>query len=115
MALRQSRPLLKYRREGCLMSIPQSASGRVQSRDDLVRQLSKGCRPKADWRIGTEHEKFVYDLRTHKPLAYDGEPGIRQLLKACSASAGSRCARAKTSSALWERQPRTAPRFPSSR
>ena len=63
------------------MSIPQSASGPIQSRDDLVRQLSKGCRRKADWRIGTEHEKFVYDLKTHKPLAYEGKPGIRQLLE----------------------------------
>jgi len=63
------------------MSIPQSASGEIQSRDDLVRHLSKGCRPKADWRIGTEHEKFVYDLKTHKPVAYEGKPGIRQLLE----------------------------------
>ena len=63
------------------MSIPQSASGPIQSRDDLVRHLSKGCRPKAEWRIGTEHEKFVYDLKTHKPVAYDGKPGIRQLLE----------------------------------
>src|SRR5205814_5402506 len=53
----------------------------IQSRDDLVRQLSKGCRPKADWRIGTEHEKFVYDLKTHKPVSYEGKPGIRQLLE----------------------------------
>src|SRR3982751_5873027 len=63
------------------MSIPQSASGPIQSRDDLVRQLSKGCRPKADWRIGTEHEKFVYDLKTHRPVSYEGRPGIRQLLE----------------------------------
>ena len=63
------------------MSIPQSASGPIQSRDDLVRQLSKGCRPKEQWRIGTEHEKFVYDLKTHKPVAYDARPGIRQLLE----------------------------------
>jgi glutamate--cysteine ligase len=62
------------------MSIPQSASGPIQSRDDLVRYLSNGCRPKPEWRIGTEHEKFVYDLKTHKPLAYEGSPGIRQLL-----------------------------------
>jgi glutamate--cysteine ligase len=47
----------------------------------LVRHLSRGCRPKADWRIGTEHEKFVYDLKTHKPVSYDGRPGIRQLLE----------------------------------
>ena len=63
------------------MSVPQSASGPIQSRDDLVRQLSKGCRPKEQWRIGTEHEKFVYDLKTHKPVAYDTKPGIRQLLE----------------------------------
>src|ERR1700744_4785438 len=62
------------------MAIPQSAGGPIQSRDDLVRHLSKGCKPKSQWRIGTEHEKFVYDLKTHKPVAYEGEPGIRQLL-----------------------------------
>jgi glutamate--cysteine ligase len=63
------------------MSIPQSASGPIESRDDLIRHLSRGCRPSADWAIGTEHEKFVYDLTTRKPVAYDGKPGIRQLLE----------------------------------
>ena len=63
------------------MSVPQSASGPIKSRDDLVRQLSKGCRPADQWRIGTEHEKFVYDLKTHKPVSYEGKPGIRQLLE----------------------------------
>src|ERR1044071_3770499 len=81
MTLRQPRLLLKYRAKGVFMSIPQSASGPIQSRDDLVRQLSKGCRPRPQWRIGTEHEKFVYDLKTHKPVAYDTKPGIRQLLE----------------------------------
>jgi glutamate--cysteine ligase len=38
-------------------------------------------KPKAAWRIGTEHEKFVYCPQTLKPLAYEGEPGIRQLLE----------------------------------
>src|SRR5471032_3064026 len=62
------------------MSIPQSAGGPIESRDDLIRHLSDGCKPREDWRIGTEHEKFVYDLRTLKPLAYGTRPGIRQLL-----------------------------------
>ena len=62
------------------MSIPQSAGGPIESRDDLVRYIADGAKPKAEWRIGTEHEKFVYDLRTHKPLAYDARPGIRMLL-----------------------------------
>ena len=63
------------------MSIPQSAGGPIESRDDLVRHLAEGSKPKADWRIGTEHEKFVYDLRSHKPLAYATQPGIRGLLE----------------------------------
>jgi len=63
------------------MSIPQSAGGLIGSRDDLVRHLSEGSKPKDAWRIGTEHEKFVYDLRTHKPLDYEGKPGIRGLLE----------------------------------
>jgi glutamate--cysteine ligase len=63
------------------MSIPQSAGGPIESRDDLIQHLAKGAKPKSEWRIGTEHEKFVYDLRTHKPLAYDARPGIRGLLE----------------------------------
>ncbi len=63
------------------MSIPQSAGGPIGSRDDLVRYLEAGCKPKADWRIGTEHEKFVYDPATLKPVLYEGRPGIRALLE----------------------------------
>src|SRR4029077_16190925 len=63
------------------MSIPQSAGGAIESRDDLVRHLSNGCRPAADWRIGAQHEKRVYDLKPRKALAYDAKPGIRQLLE----------------------------------
>jgi len=63
------------------MSIPQSAGGPIQSRDDLVRYLESGCKPRSQWRIGTEHEKFVYDLATHKPLTYAGKPGIRAMLE----------------------------------
>ncbi len=63
------------------MSVPQSAGGPIESRDDLVRYLADGSKPKSEWRIGTEHEKFVYDLKTHKPLPYDGPSGIRALLE----------------------------------
>ena len=63
------------------MSIPQSAGGPIESRDDLVRYLEHGGKPRAQWRIGTEHEKFVYDLATHMPLTYPGRPGIRALLE----------------------------------
>jgi glutamate--cysteine ligase len=62
------------------MSIPQSAGGAITSRDDLVGFLAAGCKPRDHWRVGTEHEKFVYSLKDYKPLPYDGAPGIRQLL-----------------------------------
>ena len=63
------------------MSIPQAAGGPIQSRDDLVRYIADAGKPRAQWRIGTEHEKFVYDLKTHKPLSYAGHPGIREMLE----------------------------------
>ncbi len=64
------------------MSIPQSAGGLIGSRDDLVRHLSDGSKPRAEWRIGTEHEKFVYDPQDSlKPVPYEGKPGIRALLE----------------------------------
>ncbi len=63
------------------MSIPQSAGGPIESRDALVRHLEEGCKPKSEWRIGTEHEKFVYDPASFKPVLYEGKPGIRALLE----------------------------------
>ncbi len=63
------------------MSIPQSAGGPIGSKDDLVHYIAAGCKPREAWRIGTEHEKFVYDPKTHKPVPYEGKPGIRALLE----------------------------------
>ena len=64
------------------MSLPSSAGGGpVTERRQLVEYLERGCKPRDAWRIGTEHEKFVYDLKDHRPLAYDGTPGIKILLE----------------------------------
>ena len=63
------------------MSIPQSGGGPISSRADLVAFIAAGCKPRAQWRVGTEHEKFVYSLRDHKPLPYDGPCSIRALLQ----------------------------------
>lgn len=52
----------------------------VRSRDDLVGWLAEGCKPKADWLIGTEHEKFVFHTGALTPVAYDGERGIGALM-----------------------------------
>ncbi len=63
------------------MSIPQSGGGPIEHRDQLAEYLSDGCKPKADWRIGTEHEKFGYCKDTLNPLPYDGPRSIRAMLE----------------------------------
>ncbi|MEO0622080.1 MAG: glutamate--cysteine ligase [Pseudomonadota bacterium] len=63
------------------MSIPQSGGGPIESRADLAGYLESGCKPREAWRIGTEHEKFGYDLATHRPLPYDGPCSIRAVLE----------------------------------
>ncbi len=53
----------------------------IESRADLIETLARGCKPKADWRIGTEHEKFPFYRDTLKPVPYAGEAGIKALLE----------------------------------
>jgi glutamate--cysteine ligase len=52
----------------------------VETRDELVAWLAQGVRPKSQFRVGTEHEKFAFTLGRHNPLPYDGPRGIRALL-----------------------------------
>ena len=63
------------------MSIPQSGGGPIEHHDQLAEYLSSGCKPREDWRIGTEHEKFGYDVATQRPLPYDGPCSIRAMLE----------------------------------
>ncbi|MBX3515910.1 MAG: glutamate--cysteine ligase [Rhodospirillales bacterium] len=51
------------------------------TRQDLVDDLAAGCKQAVHWRIGTEHEKFVYRLNDLRPLAYEGPAGIRAVLE----------------------------------
>ena len=54
----------------------------IESRDDLLSVFSGGEKPPERWRIGTEHEKFVYRVSDHKAPSYDEPGGIRDLLMA---------------------------------
>jgi len=47
----------------------------------LIDYMVAGCKPKENWRIGTEHEKFAYHLDDLSPLTYDEENGIRKVLE----------------------------------
>ncbi|MDN5785691.1 glutamate--cysteine ligase [Pseudorhodobacter sp.] len=63
------------------MSIPQSGGGPIESHDQLAAYIESGCKPAADWRIGTEHEKFGFLTDSHLPLPYDGPRSVRALLE----------------------------------
>lgn len=63
------------------MSIPQSGGGTIERREQLAEYLASGCKPPQDWRIGTEHEKFGYDLARRLPLPYEGACSIRAMLE----------------------------------
>jgi glutamate--cysteine ligase len=54
----------------------------LETRDDLLAPFVKGEKPRENWRIGTEHEKFVYRRADHRAPAYDEPGGIRDLLTA---------------------------------
>src|SRR5690606_19290853 len=53
----------------------------ISDRRELVEFLVAGCKPAADWRIGTEHEKFGFRLDDLRPPTWDGERGIGALLR----------------------------------
>jgi glutamate--cysteine ligase len=57
-----------------------SDSPPIESRADLLSVFEVGEKSAADWRIGTEHEKFVYRLADHRAPSYDERGGIRDLL-----------------------------------
>lgn len=52
----------------------------IETYDDLLGAFAKGEKSKPGWRIGTEHEKFVYRVDDHRAPSYDEEGGIRDLL-----------------------------------
>jgi glutamate--cysteine ligase len=55
-------------------------SSPIESRADLLSVFAGGEKPRADWRIGTEHEKFVYRVADHRAPSWDEPGGIRDLL-----------------------------------
>ena len=55
---------------------PQEKGAPITDRRQLIEYLEAGCKPKPDWRIGTEHEKFGYTQDDLRPLPYEGERGI---------------------------------------
>jgi|SRR5579871_6088852 glutamate--cysteine ligase len=53
----------------------------IERRDELVDWLAQGVKPKSHFRVGTEHEKFVFTVEGHRPAPYEGRHGIRAMLE----------------------------------
>ena len=54
----------------------------IENISQLIDPMVKGEKPKDRWRIGTEHEKFVYSTTDHHAPSYDEPGGIKDLLLA---------------------------------
>ncbi|MFB9224380.1 glutamate--cysteine ligase [Paracoccus cavernae] len=63
------------------MSIPQQGGGPIERPEQLADYIASGEKPREDWRIGTEHEKFGYTTADYKPLPYDGDASIKAMLE----------------------------------
>jgi glutamate--cysteine ligase len=52
----------------------------IEDRAQLIELFATGEKPREAWRIGTEHEKFVYRQSDHRAPGYAEPGGIRDLL-----------------------------------
>ena len=60
----------------------------IESLDELVGYLAAGNKPRDQWRIGTEHEKFPFYVDGNAPVPYGGDKGIRALLEGMQKTLG---------------------------
>ncbi|WP_439629700.1 glutamate--cysteine ligase [Shinella sp.] len=60
----------------------------VRTVQDMAEYLADGNKPKEKFRIGTEHEKFVFFTADNSPVPYFGEASISALLNGMQAKTG---------------------------
>src|SRR3546814_11084428 len=58
----------------------------IEDRGQLIRVFEQGSKHLEHWRIGTEHEKFVYRTADHRAPSYDEPSGLYDHLMAPPAS-----------------------------
>ena len=52
----------------------------IEKKSQLIEYFRNKETPRKDWMIGTEHEKFIFNLKSYDPVSYHGENGIEKLL-----------------------------------
>ena len=50
------------------------------AKKDLLNWFKLGEKPKENWKIGTEHEKFIFHENSFNRVGYFGKSGISELL-----------------------------------
>src|SRR6266849_6328632 len=64
------------------MSAPPTSAGEpITDKRQLVEYLAAGSKPPEAWRIGTEHEKFVFRRSDLRRVPYEGKDGMGALLE----------------------------------
>ncbi|MBR0552887.1 glutamate--cysteine ligase [Stakelama marina] len=63
-------------------TVSNSNAAPIEDRAQLVDYFASGEKPRERWRIGTEHEKFVYKLDDLHAPSWEEPGGIRDLLNA---------------------------------
>ncbi|MBF0447559.1 MAG: glutamate--cysteine ligase [Magnetococcales bacterium] len=53
----------------------------ITSKNELVTWFESGCKPRKQWRVGTEHEKFGFCTKDLSPIPYEGEYGIGMVMR----------------------------------
>jgi glutamate--cysteine ligase len=60
----------------------------IASVNELVDTFRSAEKPKAQHRLGLEHEKFIYPVQSAQPVPYEGPSGIGALLEKIAAGGG---------------------------
>ncbi|HEV2302168.1 MAG TPA: glutamate--cysteine ligase [Stellaceae bacterium] len=64
-----------------MTTTPSSQGPPITDKRQLVEHLEFGSKPRQAWRVGTEHEKFVFRRSDLRRTPYDGPDGIAALLQ----------------------------------
>ena len=51
----------------------------IENKQQLVDYFFQGSKKKESWRIGTEHEKFLFDLKNKNSIPYNGDISILKI------------------------------------
>src|SRR5215475_6056605 len=64
-----------------MTTTPSTPGAPITERRHLVEYLESGSKPPAAWRVGTEHEKFVFRRADLRRVPYEGPDGIAAVLR----------------------------------